>query len=131
MATAEEALLAGIDSFKVELAAFYHRWDAANRPRTLTRVTKLSAKKFGTRDDPQLKLKAMETLGVALYLADTLPGRLHLLGPKGPQLVEAGNLLLRFREVVNTSGPVLSPETLQLLMDLWKRFMNLSTHLGI
>ena len=50
----------------------------------------------GTRDAPHLHPEAMETLGVALCLTDALPRRLHRLGPDGPQLVEANDVLLRF-----------------------------------
>eukprot|EP00969_Alexandrium_andersonii_P273236 12077096-Alexandrium_andersonii.AAC.1 len=52
------------------------------------------------------------------------------LGTDAPLLAEAGDALLRFRDLLSSAGPSLGDDVLQALLDLWKRVMRLSTILA-
>eukprot|EP00969_Alexandrium_andersonii_P329721 14570352-Alexandrium_andersonii.AAC.1 len=86
---------------------------------------------LGTREAPQLKLKAMQTYGLALYLQEAMHKHADRLGSEAPLLQEMGDALLRFRDLLSSSGPTLPDDVLQAALDLWKRVMRLSTLLAV
>ena len=74
----------------------------------LTRLGDLTIKMLGAMDNPRLKTKAMETYGILLFLVLVLPRYRLRVGPEYEKLLEAGQLVLRYVEILKSS-PVILP----------------------
>eukprot|EP00969_Alexandrium_andersonii_P153631 6793549-Alexandrium_andersonii.AAC.1 len=125
--SAEERFLASLDHLRAELFAFYRSSDGES----CTRVGKLTAKMLGSRDAPELKTKAMETLGLAMFLVHCLRRYKARLGSAGPVMLEAGEALLRLRELLSNAPAVVSDVHVQGWLDVYKRYLRLAQRLGI
>ena len=77
----------------------------------------------GTSKHRKLKLKAMETWGVALFLADFLPRHIANLDEKGRLISDCGSLLIRFLKGLKYFGPLPTESNVQHLLSLWKVFL--------
>ena len=73
----------------------------------LTRLGDLTIKMLGAMDNPRLKTKAMDTYGVLLFWSVFPRYRLRV-GPEYEKLLEAGQLVLRYVEILKSS-PVILP----------------------
>eukprot|EP00969_Alexandrium_andersonii_P292164 12913466-Alexandrium_andersonii.AAC.1 len=78
---------------------------------------------LGNSSSPALKLKAMETFGMAMFLVEACQKYRDRLGPDAARIVESGRLLVEFRNCVRRLPPNVGHDGVQLMLDCWKRFM--------
>ena len=110
-----------------ELQAFYSAHHRRHPADVLSQVTSLTPKMLGVGATRRLKVRAMETWGVALFLQDLM--RRHQHDPGFAQVEHfaelriAGDLLMEFCNVLRGCPLVMLPAHQQRLLDILKRFL--------
>jgi hypothetical protein len=66
----------------------------------------------GTNDSQKLKLKAMETYGMCLFLLEMLPKYVPKVA-KVAELIECGQCMVAYLKIIRSHGVNLPPEALQ------------------
>ena len=120
-----------VDILKAELFGWYARARRRDPPLEISQLSNLTLKMLGALDAPMLRTKAMETLGLAMFLVETLPTFLNRLPPHAVVMLEAGRLLLQFRALLLDLPPDWGAAGAQTALHLWKRFMKVSEPLQI
>ena len=110
--TAEENLQTAVLVLKSQLVFFYSEYDRTHA-KTLTRVSDLTSKMVGTRNQPKCKTKGAETLGMAFFLQETLRRYAVQLGDVGRRFHRGGNAILRMVELWDISPFVMDADVRQ------------------
>jgi len=105
--TAEENLQVAVLLLKAQLMDFYKEHHRQHPTKPLTRISDLTVKMVGTRNDPRCKTKGAETFGMTVFLTGLLLKYAALLGADGKRLQRAGSALLRMVEIWAESGHVM------------------------
>jgi hypothetical protein len=100
----EERLKLSVVCMKAELDVFYRGHRQTHPGQTLTEITDLTPKMFGTRSSPSMSLHGAETWGFLQYLVHTLAKYSGKIGASALPLLEAGQLLVRVQTIINTTG---------------------------
>ena len=96
-----------------ELAEFYSARRRSHPGETLTQANDLTVKRFGTRNDPALRLSGAETWGFLLCCVSALDAHGPNLPPEWRRLYEAGRQLEHVYTVMQGHGNVLPKNALQ------------------
>ena len=89
-----------------ELKHFYKLYDGQHPGHPASRISKLTQKMVGSKDDRRLKLKAMETYGFLHYLVYRIRKSLPSLDNElGRLMLESGELLIAYVEGLKNAGP--------------------------
>jgi hypothetical protein len=111
--TAVELLTIAVLSMRAELMRWYKVRHQLFPSEVLTRVSDLTVKMVGAKDDRKLKTKAMETYGLMFFLTDMLEKYKVQIGSKAAPMREAGQMLARYVEIVKEGDMNLTPSALQ------------------
>lgn len=113
-----ERIQIGLMMFKAELFRFYERWSKDHRDEPLTRISNITLKMIGTKDDQKLKLKAMETYGMLMCLLDLLQKYRLNVGDKVVRLIASGRCLVDYVALLKRSAMNMPASSLQDSKDI-------------
>lgn len=131
---AHERNIQSITLLKIRLNTWYAEYDRTHREedRQITRLSDLTPKMVGAgARGSKMKLKAGEAWGFVLFLMDFAPRFMNALGDQGRLLIHAGDLLVRFMNILRACGPLVSTAVAQELLDCWKQVLRVGAQLDI
>jgi len=123
----EENVQIAVLVFKGHLKRFYKWWHNQNPDRPLTRITDVTPKMIGDKNDMKCKTKGAETWGLLLFMQWIF----RLYGAALPQLddfmepaayLEAADAVVELCRIMDTSGCNIPHERLDRMLFVWKRF---------
>ena len=103
--SASERVVIQLQCIRARLWIFYRKYRAENPGRNLTELADFTVKMAGSKDgSKKLKLKGAECWGFLLFIVDELHSLRERTGALGRQLLAAGTLLVRWRELLDKTG---------------------------
>ena len=99
--TVEETIQTAVLVLRHDLMEWYKARHRINPKEGLTRLSDLTVKMIGTRDDPKLNPKGAETWSLLLYLVDKLQTHRPHLGDDAGRYIRAGEALISMVQIWN------------------------------
>ena len=114
----KERLEASIVRLRLVLRKYYKRRRKAGQiaARKLSRVDKLSLAMLGTAKSPNLHVKGEETRGLLLFTVEQVKAHMPIID-RGPQLLKAGECMLKFFDVIGRASRVMTHEEQKQILD--------------
>jgi hypothetical protein len=106
-------LQVSVHQMRAALFKWYDEWAKEHPDEPLTRINNITYKMIGDQWNPRLKLKAMETYGFLVFLLAMVRKYTAQVGPTSAALLESGNCLVRYVQILKGAGANLTPREKQ------------------
>jgi hypothetical protein len=129
--TAEEKLAVAAVMVRRELFEWYGDNTQRREGESVSRLADLTVKMIGSMDSPTLKLKGMETYGFLCFLCFLLGKLNDFVGEAGQTVLQAGEALEEYVQLLKAHGAVLPPHAVQRATEIYNRHIRLMGSLDI